>query len=148
MKERPLPSPSGLSKPDFELDDRDPRRGWLASSTERRVFRAVAAGSAVWVHFRGRTYRLDAAAEKEAGGAEEKTTELGEAIVRSPMPGIVLSVKVRKGDWVEDGTLLFTLEAMKMEHEVRAGAAGTIAQIHVAQGERVEKEAPLAEIRP
>jgi biotin carboxyl carrier protein len=63
------------------------------------------------------------------------------------MPGVVLSVNVRKGERVEEGALLCTLEAMKMEHEVRAAAAGTVERVFVEAGERVEKEAPLAEIR-
>ena len=56
----------------------------------------------------------------------------------APMPGGVVLVAVARGDRVEAGTVLVTLEAMKMEHVVRAPVAGTVAEIHVAVGDQVD----------
>jgi propionyl-CoA carboxylase alpha chain len=56
----------------------------------------------------------------------------------APMPGGVVLVAVARGDRVEAGTVLVTLEAMKMEHVVRAPMAGTVAEIHVAVGDQVD----------
>ena len=65
--------------------------------------------------------------------------------VRAPMPGLVLAVHVREGDTVEAGQRLVVLEAMKMENEIKAAHAGTIARVHAAPGTAVAKGAPLVE---
>ena len=59
------------------------------------------------------------------------------------MPGRVVKVLVSKGDAVEAGQGLLVLEAMKMENEVKARAAGTVAEVHVAPGAAVEGSAKL-----
>jgi acetyl/propionyl-CoA carboxylase alpha subunit len=56
----------------------------------------------------------------------------------APMPGGVVLVGVAVGDRVEAGTVLVALEAMKMEHVVRAAAAGTVREVHVAVGDQVD----------
>ncbi|HLT46662.1 MAG TPA: biotin/lipoyl-containing protein [Rubricoccaceae bacterium] len=66
--------------------------------------------------------------------------------VRAPMPGLVLQVLVAPGDAVAEGQGLVVLEAMKMENELRALAAGTVAAVHVARGAAVGKNALLIEI--
>jgi pyruvate carboxylase subunit B len=55
----------------------------------------------------------------------------------------VVTVLVAKGDVVEVGQGLLVLEAMKMENEVKARVAGTIAEVHVAAGATVEGSAKL-----
>jgi propionyl-CoA carboxylase alpha chain len=56
----------------------------------------------------------------------------------APMPGKVISTHVAAGDEVEEGQLLIVLEAMKMEHQVRAPEAGVVAELRVSAGEQVE----------
>jgi biotin carboxyl carrier protein len=53
------------------------------------------------------------------------------------MPGTVLSIKVAVGDTVNSGDVLMILEAMKMENEIMAPAAGKVAAISVAEGASV-----------
>ena len=53
------------------------------------------------------------------------------------MPGKVTAILVTSGEKVEEGQPLLTLEAMKMEHTLRAGAAGTVERFHVADGDSV-----------
>ncbi len=65
--------------------------------------------------------------------------------VKAPMPGLVLNVRVQPGDAVEAGQGLLVLEAMKMENEIRAAHAGTIARVHVTAGQAVTKNALLVE---
>jgi acetyl/propionyl-CoA carboxylase alpha subunit len=56
----------------------------------------------------------------------------------APMPGGVVLVGVAAGAHVDAGTVLVTLEAMKMEHVVRAPAAGTVREVRVAVGDQVD----------
>jgi acetyl/propionyl-CoA carboxylase alpha subunit len=56
----------------------------------------------------------------------------------APMPGTVLRVTAAVGDEVKAGDALVVLEAMKMEHAVKAVADGTVAEVLVAAGAQVE----------
>jgi propionyl-CoA carboxylase alpha chain len=56
----------------------------------------------------------------------------------APMPGGVVVVGVAVGDHVDAGTVLVTLEAMKMEHVVRAPATGTVREVRVGVGDQVD----------
>jgi propionyl-CoA carboxylase alpha chain len=67
---------------------------------------------------------------------------------RAPLPGAVTKVLVREGDVVAEGDGLVVLEAMKMEHTLRAGGAGTVAQVHCAAGEQVDVHDLLVTVEP
>ena len=66
----------------------------------------------------------------------------GEA-VKAPMPGNILKVNVTAGQAVKEGELLVVLEAMKMENEIYAPKAGTVAQVLVQKGSTVDTDATL-----
>ncbi len=91
--------------------------------------------------------RLHARVESERTASAERTAKAGgahgEKVVRSPMPGRVVKVLVVKGERVQAGQGLVVLEAMKMENEVRARAAGTVEDVHVLAGTAVEANARL-----
>lgn len=57
--------------------------------------------------------------------------------VASPMPGVVLDIAVRPGAAVSRGDVLAVIEAMKMQHEVRAQANGTVQDVAVCAGAQV-----------
>ena len=80
---------------------------------------------------------------RSAEQAKKTTVAGGDKTVKSPMPGRVVKVLIAKGDVVEVGQGLLVLEAMKMENEVRARIAGTVAEVHVAPGATVEGNAKL-----
>ena len=61
----------------------------------------------------------------------------------APMPGRVLAVLVRPGDAVARGAPLVIMEAMKMEHTIKAPRAGAIEQVFVAEGEQIKEGAEL-----
>jgi propionyl-CoA carboxylase alpha chain len=66
----------------------------------------------------------------------------------APMPGTVGRVAVTAGQRVETGDVLLTLEAMKLEHVVRAPEAGVVTELYVEPGTQVEAGTPLALITP
>ena len=52
-----------------------------------------------------------------------------------PMPGLVVSINVSEGESVQEGQILASIEAMKMENALRAERAGTVAKINVGPGD-------------
>lgn len=63
--------------------------------------------------------------------------------LRSPMPGLVVSVEVKQGDQVKPGDGLVIVEAMKMENELKASFEGKVKQVRVKPGQAVEKDEVL-----
>jgi len=70
----------------------------------------------------------------------------GPRVIKAVMPGIVREVRVEAGAVVAKGEALLILEAMKMQNEIRADAAGRVTRVFVRAGETVEKGAKLVEI--
>ena len=64
--------------------------------------------------------------------------------VAAPIQGTIVSVDVHEGDLVRQGMQLFVMEAMKMEHVIRAETSGIVRQIAVAPGDAVFEGHPLA----
>ena len=94
----------------------------------------------------------EAAAAKAASPAPAATSvpaasvSAGGEKVSAPMPGNILSVKVKEGDVVKAGSVLMILEAMKMENEIMAPCDGKISQVAVSAGQTVETGALLCVI--
>lgn len=66
--------------------------------------------------------------------------------VKAPMPGNILDVKVNVGDTVSVGQVLVVLEAMKMENDIVANAAGKVTSITVKKGDTVNSDDVIATI--
>ncbi len=95
---------------------------------------AVRAGEIAWVSHRGETYRLSAVPRftSRAARRSEDTPSL-----EAPMPGRVLGVRAAVGATVRKGDTLVVVEAMKMEHAVRAPKDGTVTRVLVTEGQMV-----------
>jgi 3-methylcrotonyl-CoA carboxylase alpha subunit len=71
----------------------------------------------------------------------------GEAgLTLAPMPGRVVAVHVTAGQSVQTGDPLAVLEAMKMEHGLRAARDGRVAEVLVTVGDQVEAGAALVRL--
>ena len=68
----------------------------------------------------------------------------GNVLVKSPMPGTIIDVKVSVGDTVSEAQTLVILEAMKMENEIVAPSDGTVSQVVAAKGSSVATDDVLA----
>ncbi|MGQ0640090.1 MAG: acetyl-CoA carboxylase biotin carboxyl carrier protein subunit [Gemmatimonadaceae bacterium] len=77
----------------------------------------------------------------------EHATPAGPAPLVAPMPGLVVRVDANVGDQVRAGQGLVVMEAMKMENELRAQAAGTVKAVHVSPGMAVERGTILVELQ-
>lgn len=80
----------------------------------------------------------------EAGRFPEPGHAADSGSLRAPLPGTVVAVRVAVGDQVSAGQELLVIEAMKMQHVVRADRAGRVAALPVTAGAAVEVGAVLA----
>ena len=86
-----------------------------------------------------RTVRVqDKSLAAAAAPPRRKAEEGNSGHVAAPMPGLVVSLSVAKGEAVAPGDRLLTIEAMKMETAVYAEAAGTVKEIVAPAGTRVD----------
>lgn len=83
--------------------------------------------------------RAEVSRARRAGSA-------GEGRLESPMPGVVTKVLVAEGEDVRKGQPLLAVEAMKMEHLIRAPREGRIARVLARAGEMVSGGVPLVEL--
>ena len=108
-------------------------------------------GDEAWeVLLMGRQYPVTVEDEREkslraaAGGS---VSEAGKFYLKSPMPGMVVSVLVESGQEVEQGQVLLILESMKMQNELKSPRAGTVGRIRVKPGESVEQRQTLLSVK-
>ena len=66
--------------------------------------------------------------------------------VKSPLPGVIVAVKVTVGDAVKNGQVVAVLEAMKMENEIQAEFDGVVTSVNVSQGDSILEGAPIVTI--
>ena len=70
----------------------------------------------------------------------------GKSGVKSPLPGVILDIKVNVGDSVKKGQTIIILEAMKMENNINADKDGTVTAISVNKGDSVLEGSVLVTI--
>jgi pyruvate carboxylase subunit B len=101
----------------------------------------------IWVD--GFRYEVDALDERTRAIqdlAAAASGPRGPAPLVAPMPGLIVRVNVAPGDRVAAGAGLIVMEAMKMENELRAPAAGRVKAVHARPGTAVEKGTVLVEL--
>ena len=126
-------------------------RSLILSLADRphRVF-GVRIGETAWeIQHRGRAFRVEVADERSWRIRRARSDGMSPAArlepVRAPMPGLVMRVDVEEGQKVAEGQGLLIVEAMKMENELRARAAGRVRRVLVAAGESVRRGDVLVE---
>ena len=81
-----------------------------------------------------------------ASDANVRRKASGHNEVGSPMPGVIVNLKVKEGDTVTEGEPLATLSAMKMETVIPASASGVVKHVAVNIGDKVDGDDLLVEI--
>jgi len=84
---------------------------------------------------------------RRARRSEDSVAATGPQRVSAPMPGKIVRVLVKLGDVVRARQPLVVVEAMKMENELRADRAGTVAEVRVQEGQSVDAGALLVVIQ-
>ena len=98
------------------------------------------------VTFRGRRIPVTVRSWRERLMAEAEraaSVHAGPVVVKATLPGLVVTVSVSEGDDVDEGDPLLTIEAMKMQNEVRAPRSGRVIEVTVAAGQAVATGAAL-----
>jgi acetyl-CoA carboxylase biotin carboxylase subunit len=122
----------------------DGDRAWFVEhGGHRRTARVMWAGSRAYVQAEG----LLLALVEQPRFAEPGAQAVAGGLV-APMPGKVVKVLVAAGQEVVAGAPLVVLEAMKMEHTVRAHDPGVVRAVHVTVGDQVEHDRLLAVVTP
>ena len=108
-------------------------------------------GDEAWeVLLMGQQYPVTVEDEREkrlraaAGGS---VSDAGKFYLKSPMPGMVVTIPVEEGQEVEQGQVLLILESMKMQNELKSPRSGTIGRIRVKPGESVEQRQTLLSVQ-
>ena len=108
----------------------------------RRQHLAIRRGGSLYLHWQGELQTvtlLDPIAEADASHAHHGG-------LTAPMNGSIVRVLVEAGQQVEAGAQLVVLEAMKMEHSIRAPHAGMIKALYCQEGEMVSEGSALVEL--
>ncbi|OBF36103.1 acetyl/propionyl-CoA carboxylase subuit alpha [Mycobacterium sp. ACS1612] len=108
----------------------------------RTEYLVAATDGQIWLSGGGRTAWVEEVREAPVRPDDEHS---GDAELTSPMPGAVVAVGVGDGDSVATGTVVVTVEAMKMEHALTAPVDGTV-ELLVAVGDQVKVRQPVARI--
>lgn len=115
----------------------------LLVNGERVIGYVSSDGMKRWITIDGRTFVLTKSSTeiKRKGSSGDHAGEL-----TAPMPGQVRHVAISIGEAVNKGQTLLIIEAMKMEIRIQAPKDGFVKDLHVKQGQIVEREQILIEV--
>ena len=108
----------------------------LSSAGRTQIVRTARGETRNFLHIDGYTLDYERSATPGAPGSASRAVTPD--ILAAPMPGAVTQVLVKTGDRVVRGQPLVIIEAMKMEHVIRAQRAGSIRAVHARAGDQVD----------
>jgi biotin carboxyl carrier protein len=129
--------------------DADARIAHLTDGSRSELCLVEGAGSEWVVTLRGRRIAVAARTWRDRVLADAESAarqQVGPIEIRATLPGLVVAVSVTDGDVVAEGDTLLTIEAMKMQNEVRSPRAGKVSGLSVAAGRTVAAGTPLLRI--
>ena len=126
-----------VSVDDLQLTT-DGRHASLVIKGVRRRIAYHLDGNRLWLPGLTVTDRTQQVASRQADASS--------GTVQAPMDGAIVDIRVCVGEAVSKGQLLLVLEAMKMEHPLKAGIDGTVKEMRVMTGDQVRNRQVLLEI--
>ncbi|NLW20852.1 MAG: biotin/lipoyl-binding protein [Clostridiales bacterium] len=112
-----------------------------------RKYKVIVDGTAYEVGVELLSGAPEAAAAPAPAPAQPAPAAAAGEVIRSPMPGNILSVNVQPGNAVKEGQVLMVLEALKMENEIICPRDGVVGAVHVQAGASVETDTPLCTLQ-
>ena len=112
---------------------------------ELHAVRAARDGHRVFVKRGGRVFEVRRESIRPSSRPGKGSADHGTGLL-APMPGRIRKTLVARGDSVARGQVVLVLEAMKMEHAIRAPRDGVVTRLDHAEGDLVEAGTALAEI--
>jgi acetyl-CoA/propionyl-CoA carboxylase biotin carboxyl carrier protein len=109
----------------------------------RQIYPVAAAADVLWVQAGGETFAVRRVPEERRRASDAQDSS---AVITSPMPGSVVAVLVEDGQHAERGAPVVAVEAMKMEHVLKAPIDGVV-EVLVKAGDQVDVDQPLARLR-
>lgn len=110
------------------------------NASEDRFHVSIESPGKSYVSCRGFVYHVsrdDVLSDREEVGITSGT-ESDQGIISSPMPGKVIKVNVKEGEYVSTGITLAVVEAMKMENYIQAPFDGVIKKVGIKEGDMVD----------
>jgi acetyl/propionyl-CoA carboxylase alpha subunit len=143
---RPVSASFGTDGAALSLSEVEVNSGEVSAQLDTRLLRAryFQAEDRIHLWLRGghhQVYTGEPGAQLAGVGSHEQR-------LTTPLPGVVVSVAVEPGQQVSAGQVLMVIEAMKMEHPIKAAAPGTVQALHVRVGERVKEDTELLALAP
>ncbi|TVQ67895.1 MAG: acetyl-CoA carboxylase biotin carboxyl carrier protein subunit [Balneolaceae bacterium] len=142
---------SGGQEYPFEIIEKSKQRLLVRSGTKLFLLNNIETDrNRISFTFNGKTCvrevkdELDLLLDKFGFSAHSRASE---GTILAPMPGKIIRLMAKEGEYMEAGQPLIILEAMKMENELKTPVGGVLSALHVTTGETVEKNQPLAEIK-
>ena len=117
--------------------------GFSRPSRSYEIAFSPSAEGVLTVHVDGAPVEVSINQMRRAGAAAAHSADGGPQRMTAPMPGKIVKLLVKPGDKVQARQGVIVVEAMKMENELRALAAGTVSEVRVTEGTSVEAGAIL-----
>jgi 3-methylcrotonyl-CoA carboxylase alpha subunit len=120
----------------FRAECREQKPGFVALTINGKVTKCNIAtdGSQRHIFINGEVYRFN---KVEAGAKQSSFDKLPSSIM-SPISGKVTAVSAKAGDTVRAGHVILTIEAMKMEYQIKAPYDGRVEEIKFKEGDQVD----------
>lgn len=81
-----------------------------------------------------------------AGMKRSMSETVGEALIKAPMPGIIVEIPVEVGQAVSKGDVVIILESMKMQNEFKSPKDGNIKSIRVKMGDKIDQNTVMLSV--
>lgn len=101
-----------------------------------------------YANVNGRRYNVDVLDERLIATRRATSTvkPTGPYVVLSPMPGLIVEVRVKVGDTIKAGFPVVVMEAMKMQNELVSEVDGVVKAVNITAEDAVDSQVPLIEI--
>ncbi|TVT31922.1 acetyl/propionyl/methylcrotonyl-CoA carboxylase subunit alpha [Marinobacter vinifirmus] len=128
---------------ELQLQSQEPGLLCIIDKGVRQRCQYYRSGDSLYLHAFGRSWCVWDITHQPAQGA----MGAGSGKVQATMDGAIIDVLAAEGDQVEQGQTLVILEAMKMEHPVKADRNGTVSQLLARKGDQVKRGQLLADVQ-